>query len=287
MNEKGTAVVVYQSSGQIFYIVGCLTDRRLDWGRPLLIGEGCNVQAAINKHNEVVIVYSENRWRVCHYRGGIVQQSDKTIQWWEEASCKLANGTNPTVALKDRTVIFIHEADYWTYRAFYRIGEIRASKIWMTDEHRLEALDWCKEISVAVNGSKVLLACRTVVGSDLYYSLGELDGSVLRNITKPQLYGTGYYNHVSLVNNDCAVAVHESSAPFSKGVMLKTGKIVNEQNPNTITWKNDREIEESAFRISAAVNSKNKLIVVFKQNATGYGEGVLMYKFGSLIESNQ
>ena len=285
-------MVVYQSSRQIFYIVGRLssaTDQqqglRLDWGQPMLIGAGCNVQAAINNHDEIVIVYSENRWRVCHYRGGVVQQSDRTIQWWEDISCKLANGTNPTVALRDRTVIFIHEADYWTYRAFYRIGEIRENKIWTTEEHRLEALDGYKEISVAINErNRVLMSCRDTVGYKLHYSLGELD--VLRNTKIPQQYGLGYFNHVSLLNNNCVVAVHESWQPFSKELMLKTGNI-QEQNPNTVNWEEDQEIEGSAYRITAAVNNSNKIIVVFKQNTTGYGEGVLMYKFGSMIERNQ
>ena len=289
MNENGTAVLVYQSSGQIFYIVGCLsstTDQqqglRLDWGSPIRRGKGCNVQAAINNYNEIVIVYSKNWARVCRYKGGTVQQNARTINWWENESCKLANGVNPTVALRDRTAIFIHEASYGSYRAFYRIGEIRENKIWMTDEHRLRALDGYKQISVAVNSSgQVLFTCRGTANSHLYYTVGQLTGSELKNIpVKVWLYGYGYFNHISLLDDNHVIAVHESWS--GSDVMLKPGRIRVQQALDTVDWEEEQRVD-TGYRITAAVNNSNQMIVVIVRNRTGYGEGALMYKFGSMI----
>ena len=280
INENGTTVVVYQSSGKIFYIVGQLSSTtegsELDWGQPEPIADGCNVQVAINNHDEVVIVYSENWWRVCHFRGGVVRQSDKTIKWWEDKPCKLADGMNPTVALKDRTVIFIHESSsFGSYQIFYRIGEIRENKIWATEEHHLEALDGYKEISVAVNSSgQVLFACRSKIGYHLYYTVGQLVGSELKKISSLQTYGDGYFNHVSLIDNGCVVGVHENW--HGKEVMLITGKICKD----SVDWEEEQRVD-NGYRINAALNNSNKMVVVIKQNIMGHGEGALMCKFGT------
>ena len=288
MNENGTAVLVYQSSGQIFYIVGCLsltTDQkqelRLDWGKSVFIKNGCNVQTAINNHDEVVIVFSEENARVCHYRGGVVQQDEKTIEWWEDKSCKLANGANPTVALRDRTAIFVHEAAYWTYRSFYRIGEIREKKIWMTEEHCLRALDGYKQISVAVNScGQVLFTCRSIAYCSLYYTLGQLIGSELQKVpTKVSSYGDGYFNHISLLDDNHVIAVHESW--IGSDVMFKPGRITVQQNLDTVEWEEEQRVD-TGYRITAAVNNSKKVIVVITRNRMGYGEGRLMYKFGTM-----
>ena len=288
MNENGTAVLFYQSSGQIFYIVGCLsstTDHQqgwgFDWGNSVFIKNGCNVQAAINNHDEIVIVFSEENARVCRYRGGVVQQDEKKIEWWEDKSCKLANGVNPTVALRDRTAIFVHEAAHWTYRAFYRIGVIRENNIWMTDEHRLRALDGYKQISVAVNSSgQVLFTCRAIAYYSLYYTLGQLIGSELQKVpAKVSLYGDGYFNHVSLLDDNRVIAVHESW--IGSDVMLQPGRITVQQNLDTVEWEEEQRVD-TGYRITAAVNNSKKVIVVITRNRMGYGEGRLMYKFGTM-----
>ena len=279
INKSGTTVLVYQSSGKIFYIVGQLSTTEgseLEWGLSELIGDGCNAQVAINDHSEVLIVYSEKWRRVCHYRGGVVQHSDKTIRWWEETPCKLTNGMNPTLTFRDRMVIFIHETSrLGSYRAFYRMGEIRENKIWMTEEHRLRELDGHKEISVSVNSSgQVVFACRSKIGYGLYYTVGKLEGCVLKNISSLQQYGNGYFNHVLLLDNGCVIAVHEIWR--GNEVLLMTGKI----SQDAVDWEEEQGVD-SGYRITAAVNDSNKMVVVIKRNRTGHGEGELVYKFGT------
>ena len=249
------------------------------WGEKQLIGEGCNIQAAINDTNEVVIVYSENWWRVCYYRGGIVQQNNKTIDWWGATPCKLADGANPTVAMRDRTVLFVHEAAYGTYRAFYRVGEIRKNKIWTTEEQRLWALNGYKQISVAINKSGwVLFSCRHFAFYTLSYTLGQFVGSEIQNITAVQPYGNGYFNHVSLLNDNSVIAVHESW--IGNKVMVMTGRI--QERAGTVRWREEQNVE-SGYRITAAVNNSHKMIVAIVNNSLrGYGEGILMYKLGTL-----
>ena len=73
------------------------------------------------------------------------------------------------------------------------------------------------------------------------------------------------------------IAVHE--AWIGPEVMLMTGKI----SKDTVDWEEEQRID-NGYRITAALNNTNKkVVIVIKNNRTGYGEGVLRYKFGTYL----
>ena len=128
-----------------------LSCRGIEWGLEQDHGEGSKVQAALNEHGVIVLVRSQVNARRCAYSVGMVKE-DKTIEWLQRDE-HLCNGVNPTVAMVGDIVLFLHEASYGTYHSFYNVGRVgQNNRMWITGRRdtRVDALDGCKESSVAI-----------------------------------------------------------------------------------------------------------------------------------------
>jgi len=221
MNENGTVVVFFTRSGMLNYMVGVATadtsttppSYTMAWGQSQEIGDGCNVKAAINEQNEVVVVFSKNYRRICYYHFGQVDPSNKSIEWKGDR-LKLCDGVNPSVAMRGQTVIFVYEAQYGTYRSYYRVCEIRDNVLWISledKEREIPELAKCKEIGVALNkDNTVMLSCRSVVGWKLYYAMARLEAGEIKDVDFVGEYASGYYPDISLLDNGCALSINEN-----------------------------------------------------------------------------
>ena len=297
MNKHGTVVVFYQSSSKIYYKVGTLKVEQqadqpprytCDWGEVQLHGPGCNVQAAINDEDQIVIVHGRRFIRRFVGQAGQVQPNDKTITWGEESFFR--KGVNPTVALKGDLVILVHERNFGLYRSHYNLAKISGDNTIETkgaSDRPLPSFDERKEISVSVNNTgSVVFSCRMFAGRGLFCAVGKLseDESSIDHISQVERYTSGYYSHICLLDDGKVVEVHEKWTP-KNACLYKFGYL---RDDKTIVWDEDKEFDRGynpCVAVSEAADKNYRVIIahISKSYAT---PGELQYKFGSLIETD-
>ena len=295
LNDSGTVVVFYQSRGKGYYVIGNTdlqhehdtsksslnSKHRLDWGDAQLYGDGCNVQAAINEQNEVVLVRSRTGRRECMYRVGNVDVSAKCINWWSNEMC-LCSGVNPTVALVGNTVLFVYEVAYGLYRCYYEVSKIENKQIWASRNLKarlIPELNGCKEVSIAINQSgQVVITCRNALGSGLYCAVGSLiDATLCDVMLNGTPYVRGYYSSVSVLNNGIVASAHQDEAFGSSSLKLLCGRV----SDSVINWEEEQELDHG-YKPSLAVSNKQQMIVVHVDKSGVQTHGELKYKFGTL-----
>ena len=266
MNNNGFVVLLYQNEGRIFYVVGKISgaggeeerdeqesplSHGIEWGVEKSFVEGCNVQAAINENGIIVLVRSKLYARTCHFSVGKLEETDKYIKW-SQTDERLCSGVNPTVAMVGNTVLFFHESDYGLYRSYCNVGKLEENNLQITGQRdcRVRALDGYKEVSVAItNENKVVVSCRTSVGSNLFYGVGQLDSS-LGELNLVRQYASGYYSRISVLNNGIVVDVHESKV--GAGLLYTVGKLQTNDSTTTVSWF-DSHRYDSGYYPSVAV----------------------------------
>ncbi len=296
LNDSGTVVVFYQTSGKVYYVVGICdllhehdtptSKHRLDWGVPMLYGDGCNVQAAINDQNEVVLVRSRTRKRECMYRAGKIDVGAMCIDWWSN-EMHLCFGANPTVALVGNTILFVYEAQYGSYRSYYEVSKIEDKQVWAPRNlkpRHIPELDECKEVSIAITQSgRVVITCRNAVGSGLYCAVGSLRDATLCDVTLiGTSYVSGYYSCISVLNDGIVVSIHEDEAWGSSSLKLICGRVCD----SVINWEEERDLDRG-YKPSVAVSNKQQMIVVHVDKSGVLAHGELKYKFGTLSSKLQ
>ena len=297
MNKHGTVVVFYQSSGKIYYKVGTLSvvqqagqpaKYSCDWGEVQLYGVGCNVQAAINDDDKIVIVRSRRVRRRFVGQAGKVQPNDKTIVWGEESFFR--KGVNPTVALKGKLVILVHERNFGLYRSHYNLAKIsddNTIETTGTSDCPLPSFDERKEISVSVNNAGlVVFSCRTFAGRGLFCAVGKLseDEKSIDKISPVERYTSGYYSRICLLDDGKVVEVHEKWTP-KNACLYKFGCLKDDK---TIVWDEDKEFDRG-YNPCVAVSKpddKNHQMIIAHVSKSYATPGELQYKFGSLTETD-
>lgn len=283
-------VVLFEVSGHISYIVGSATLQQdsslsafhgihMDWGKVQNYGDGCNVQAALNENDDIVVVRSRVYRRECMYRVGKVDHQKRCISWREEIV--LAKGANPTLALNEQTLLFVYEAEWGQYRCSYEVCRLECGILWAprssnSKANRLSALDDCKEISVAMNKtSRVIFSCRSNIGSNLYCAVGDLVDTCLLNVYMVETpYSNGYYSHIALLDSGLVVSVHQNSL----GSIYMTGHLQDK----AIKWWHEKELG-SGFKPSVGVSNDKKLMIIVRTDESAIrAHGELKYKLGWL-----
>ena len=282
INER-VAVVLFERSGKIYYIVATLRqgeslqNDEFEWGACSEYGDGCKVKAALNNRNEIIIVRSRVHSRECMYRAGMVKMDGKPIEWWNNArETKLADGVNPSVAMNDRSILFVHEQARVFYRSYYTVGEIRDNNVWTVHDatrHLIPALRGYQQVSVAMNNNnRVVFSCRWKIGSNLYYATGELKERTLENVTLCDHYTEGIYSHISLFDNTI-LEVHENY--YLNSWVYKCGQLLE-----TIKWGNESENSRNGFHLSVAMFN-DRWIIIFVE---GLFRRELKYMMGHLTQ---
>ena len=272
MNER-VVVVFFEHLFKISYVVATIRQNaifqkdKFEWGDCVEYGDGCNVKAALNNRNEIIIVRSRVHSRECIYRAGMVKMDGKTIEWWG-SEAKLADGVNPNVAVNDRSILFVHEQKWVFYRSYYIVGEIRDNNVRIVQDaarHPIPVLDHCQQVSVAMNNdNRVVFSCRGMMGSStLYYATGELNGSTLENVILHGQYANGLYSHISLHGN-VIMEVHEYY--FSNKWVYRRGQLSLDMH-DEIEWGEESKDSRTGFHVSVSTFN-NRWIAVYMEDLT-------------------
>lgn len=272
INNKRIVVEVSNSSSSDFkaYKVGRVKGDLLQWKsgvRGVRYGRGKTPQIALNDDGYVVEVDAEADSRIS-CRVGIVHSSNVMI--WTESST-LTAGSNPTVALCNRTAIAaFRRAD----DAFYLVGTLDTEKrtiAWSTQEHRF--LSGVSELAIAANQNGTVVAVytkQTVTSaiSSLYATVGELNRKEKRIPfsvkVSLQSLSLGTFPSVSMNQGNNVVMLSVQQRGIQRKIKYKVGLVKKEVKTNScdMLWSNrEGAIDFAGTRASVAMNDRGTVLV--------------------------